>query len=132
MKNLVPVIFGLLLVTFACKDSASSLCETLQDDLIGINVQNVKDHLNPWLADLNPGPTEDDPTGQSNNLASFVARLNDVCNFDASMDCYVCIETLPAQTEIKLQIHSLGGIVQRVIDISTPALSTMSIVNVHE
>ncbi|MBK9981891.1 MAG: hypothetical protein IPP15_05615 [Saprospiraceae bacterium] len=132
MKNLIPVICGLFLVSFACKESASTLCESLQDNLIGIDVQSVKDQLDPWLADLNPSPIEDDPTGHHNNLVSFVGRLNDVCNLDASMDCYVCIKTLPAQTEVIVRIHSLGGIVQRVIDISTPASSIMTVVNVHE
>ncbi len=132
MKYLILIICGLLIVPLACRDSTSSPCESLQDDLISFNLKDVKDQLDPWLADLNPNPTGEDPTGQHNNLITFVNHLNDVCDLDATMDCYVCIKTLPAQTEIIVRIHSLGGIVQRVIDISTPDSAVMTIVNVHE
>lgn len=111
MKNLVIILFVLLLVPLACRDRGSALCESLQDNLNNFNIQDVKDQLDPWLADLNPMPTEDDPIGQRNNLVSFVNRLNDVCNLDASMDCYACIKTLPAQTEVIVRIQSSAGIV---------------------
>jgi hypothetical protein len=132
MNNIKLLICGFFLLPLACRDSAPNLCESLNDDLIHLNVQDVKVQLDQWLVDLNPFPTEADPTGHHDNLVSFVNRLNDACNLDASVNCYACIKTLPAQTEVIVRIHSLGGIVQRVIDINTPESAVMTVVNVHE
>ena len=119
-------------MTLSCRDTSARLCETLQDDLLNFKVQAVKDLLDNWLVTLEPEPTIDDPTGHWNNLIYFVNRLNEECDLGAGMNCYQCIKTFPAQTEIIVQVVAIGGNVQRVIDIRTPASDIMTIVNVHE
>ncbi|HZV70956.1 MAG TPA: hypothetical protein VFG10_15475 [Saprospiraceae bacterium] len=132
MRYVILFLSGILLMTVACKDSAPKLCDALQNDLLNFNVPDIKDQLDEWLIGLHPNPTKEDPTGHLNNLVDFINRLNEECDLEASLGCYACIKTFPAQTEIIIQVNGPGGNVQRSIDISTPESDIMTIVNVHE
>jgi len=72
----------------------------------------VKDVLNPWLSELQPEPTSEDPTGHRENLSSFVDRLKSGCDLDASLECYACIYTYPAQSEVNIMIDSSGHVMK--------------------
>ncbi|MEP6647133.1 MAG: hypothetical protein ABJC12_08580 [Saprospiraceae bacterium] len=121
-----------LLILSACHDTAPEACGPIHYHLLNLNVQAVKDDLDEWLSDLQPEPTQEDPIGHQQNLDSFVAKLNSICDLEGTVICYACVKTFPAQSEIRVHTNYAGSSFERIIDISTPASQIMTIINVHE
>ncbi len=126
--KLVIILFccNLAFLTFSCDDEAVRICESLD-----VNITGLKAELNQRLSGLQPKPSEGDPTGHRDNLIFFVEQLKSGCNLDASIECYACIYTFPAQSEVNIMIDSSGHVMKRVLDISTPESGVMTVINIH-
>ncbi len=138
MKLLTLLICSVLFLMLSCKiepteynEQEVTFCEILQPGLLYFNLMEVSDVLNLWLSDLQPKPTTEDPIGHLNNLTSMVERLKSDCHFDASIECYACIETYPGQSEVNIMIDSSGYVLKRVVDIWTPEDRVMSVHYIH-
>ena len=82
--------------------------------------------------DLFPEATNNDAIGQSENMNLLIQRLNSQCaTMEATLLCYACIKTLPAQSEIRVLLDSLEFTVERVLDISTPDDEILNFVRIH-
>ena len=130
MKILPFLVFGALLTLLSCGES--QMCESIHADLLSSNVSGVKDELDRWLAKMDPDANEEDPTGHQENLQSFIVRLENKCSsLQVSLICYACIETNPSQSEVKIELDSVGHQVERVLDILTTKNDVMIITSIH-
>lgn len=128
--SLLSILFsGLLLI--GCKDSVELPCQELREGLAEVDELVVENILNDLLKDLAPNPINDDLTGHRINLDLFVERLDDQCGFEAYVECYACIETFPAISEVGINLDSSGLSVRRILDIRTPDESLMTVTGVH-
>jgi hypothetical protein len=85
---------------------------TDMSDMVGIEV-------NKLCLDLMPAATSSsDEYGQAQNINILVQRLSAKCDITATLVCYSCIETLPAQSEIRISINQNGTAYNRILDIS--------------
>lgn len=108
-------------------------CENLQVGIINMDSRIVKSEINKIATHLEPLKTESDGIGHRENIKALVDHLNSQCsNIKAELLCYACIKTLPPQSEILLTTDSAGVAIKRVIDILTPADSSLSCLRIHE
>mgnify|MGYP006919310903 CR=1 FL=1 len=108
-------------------------CASLKTGIIEKAAVILETEINNLTSDLEPKTTNSDPLGHEQNLETLVARLNNQCeSLSVEVKCYVCIKTLPAQSEILLRVDSSGTQVTRVIDILTPTNEIMTFFGVHE
>lgn len=76
--------------------------------------------MEEFTKDLNPVSMTNDPIGHSSNLKTLVQELDKLECLKASEECYACLESLPAQSLIKIQTD-LNGVQKEVsFHISTP------------
>jgi hypothetical protein len=124
MKNLIFLLSTCLLFT-ACKKSndgnppSGINCEALKLGIITNDETIVATEINAAASDLTPlAPTDADEYGQAQNINLLVQRLSQKCGIKATLLCYSCIETLPAQSEIRISFNQNGMVYDRVLDIS--------------
>jgi len=126
MKNkILPILFSILL--FACSENDIDVdqfnlnCETLKTALLNFNSDEINFEINKLTQDLLPTITQNDEIGHFKNLNTLIDRINSNCDdIQAVKICYACIETLPVQSEIKVEFNFQGTQIERIIDISTP------------
>lgn len=108
-------------------------CNNLKTGIIKMNSEIVKLEINKLVIDLDPLKTDEDIIGHKENIYLLIKRLNTYCkDIKAELICYACIETNPPQSEILVVIDSIGVLVKRVVDISTPSDANLSCVRIHE
>ena len=76
--------------------------------------------------------TTADEYGQAQNINILVQRLSQKCDITATLVCYSCIETLPAQSEIRISINQNGVTCDRTLDISVTPQHMLTYVGMHE
>jgi hypothetical protein len=127
---LLSILFtGLFLI--GCKDSIELPCQELRAGLADGDNEVIAGILNDLLKDLSPAPTHEDETGHRENLDLFVERLDDQCGFEGYVECYACIKTLPAISEVGINLDSSGVSIRRIVDIRTPEGALMTAIGVH-
>jgi hypothetical protein len=126
------LLLVLLAVLSCTKDAVHTNCTDLLPGLISRNDASIKDQLDGLTEDLFPEPDAADALGHEKNLETLIERLNDECSsITASVGCYACIYTLPAQSEIMVSLDSAGITVVRVIDIVTPQDGALQFRSIH-
>jgi hypothetical protein len=135
-------IFGLSSLLFGCFVLLNSCGKTdlptditftpLCQGVIDNDEAKVSEIMMDFTADLTPNATTDDPLGHEENLQKLVNALNEGTCLEVSIICYACIETLPAQSEIKVEVDLNGASVVRIMDISTPEDDTLKYIRMHE
>lgn len=107
-------------------------CQDLIVALLTRDEASVRSQLDSYAADLQPTPTASDGLGHAQNLDKVVDRLNGACSqLTASVSCYACIYTLPAQSEILISLDSANVVVERVIDLFTPENDLLEFAGMH-
>ena len=107
MKKLLVFVLLAGLVSCEKKDIESIDCEMFISGLNARDESIVKKEIEKLLVDLSPHPTEEDVIGHSGNLQTFISRLNSGCDdYSASLQCYACIYTHPAQSEVLIEFSS--------------------------
>ncbi|NQV50591.1 MAG: hypothetical protein HQ507_08840 [Candidatus Marinimicrobia bacterium] len=139
LRNYQKLLWHIVLVSLfvSCNavedESYLADCASLKTGIIEKDTVILETEINNLTSDLEPKPTNSDPLGHEQNLETLVASLNNQCErLSVEIKCYVCIKTLPAQSEILLQTDSSGILVTRVIDILTPYNESMTFFGVHE
>ena len=133
MKEAFLFVVSLLFFA-ACKtdETGQANCNDLKSALLAQNAEQVNEEVNKLTQDLSPNPTATDQIGHAENLNRLIDRLNAQCSsLQATLGCYACIKTLPAQSEIIIELDSTGTTVKRVVDISTPEGEFLKSINVH-
>jgi len=124
MNNIFFIIlFAILLMGCSKNDDDQSEvnCDKLITALLNDNSEQLNFEINKLTQDLMANPTQNDETGQLNNLNTLIDRLNSSCGgLRAVMKCYACFDTFPLQSEVKIIINNFGIEFVRLVDISTP------------
>lgn len=144
MKKSVLFSF-LILIMLSCEieDSADNNrndtriipvnCEKLKNGLRNQNGDSVAVEINKLLVGLYPSPITEDLLGHKKNFDTLIHRINSQCSdLHAELLCYGCIETLPLQSEIVIEIEYSGFSIYKIIDIATPEEDSLSFGGVHE
>ena len=133
MRFFTYILFvGFALCSFQCKDETLLPCMELRTSLVEFDNSTAIHILDQKLEDLLPHPTSTDQLGHEANMNIFISRLKDDCGLEAEMFCYACIETLPLQTEIIVQVETKDTLVSRTIDILTRNDGNLVVANIHE
>jgi hypothetical protein len=103
----------------------------LRDAVIERDNSKIDQEISKLLAHSEPEPKGDDLIGQKANIDKLIREINKSAVLSAELICYACIDTLPAQTEIRLTAFN-GIPVIRVIDISTPDDGMLEYWGIHD
>ncbi|KAA5536951.1 hypothetical protein F0919_04565 [Taibaiella lutea] len=110
---------------FNCQNFKTGIT-TDMSDMVGTEV-------NKLCLDLMPAASSpSDEYGQSQNINILVQRLSEKCDVTATLVCYACIETLPAQSEIRISINQNGTVYNRILDITVTQQNMLIYNGMHE
>ncbi|RYZ22595.1 MAG: hypothetical protein EOP49_46485 [Sphingobacteriales bacterium] len=101
----------------------------------GISIEDhnmVATQISTLTADLHPSLIASDEYGQRENLQVLAERIGQQCDVAASVICYACIETYPAQSEIRVAFTLNGISYNRVLDISVDDQRMLVFAGMHE
>jgi len=138
MKTLLTALAACLLMFAACKknkiDSVNAFnCQHFKTGIMNDSSAMVGVEVNKLCEDLLPAaPTPADEYGQAQNINILVQRLSQKCDITATLVCYACIETLPAQSEITISINQNGTIYTRTLDITVDQQNMLIYNGMHE
>lgn len=132
MKKLLTLLLFIGILSCEKQEIESIDCENFISGLSTLDENIVKTEIEKLTVDLNPHPTDEDLLGHSGNLEILIERLNSGCDeYTASLLCYACIYTYPAQSEILVEFF-IGGNQQTVtIDIHTPQNDILRFAGIH-
>lgn len=135
--KLIYLLTGVLICCCSfsnCDKDDNFTCVDIKDGLTKLEPEQVQvaNYINALLSPLLPNPTAEDPTGHRENLNTFASLMGQDCDLDVLVECYACIETFPVQSHVLVKLDSAGMIVNRTLDIRTPADTVMTLVNIHE
>jgi hypothetical protein len=136
MKNIILLsIFTILLISCTKNDDDNQMlinCDNFRIALLNFDSEQLNVEINNLTLDLVPIPVINDEIGHLKNLNELIERLNSNCkDIIATKECYACIETNPVQSEIKIELDSLGNQIERIIDISTPEDDVLISLRMH-
>lgn len=132
---LIVMVLSFVIMGVSCDkgdDKATLDCTKFKAAVIDKDIAVLNSEIARLVDDLKPAPTVSDEIGHSKNIGILIQRINECDSVTAGLICYACIETLPAQTEIRVRVDSAGVLVYRIIDISTPEGAKLKFVNIHE
>ncbi len=120
----------LLLMLASCNENNVSPQDItpLEEGLLAYDSDLVDSEINKLTVDLEPKADI-----HRTNLDALVQRVENqnqrvsVINY-----CYACVKTLPAISEIYIEMDSLGATVSRTLDIVTPDDGLLTSSGVHE
>ena len=108
----IALIF-LLAATGCRKDVIEPVnSDKLQQAVIAGNPDVVEVEINKVLSGLPAVPDS------NNNLKNITDAISSQGKVSAVALCYNCIDTYPAQSEIKIAVAFAGGVKEKIIDIS--------------
>jgi hypothetical protein len=132
MKRLIPLILLAILISCEKQEIESIDCEVFISGLGLLDENIVKTEIEKLTVDLTPHPAGEDALGHSGNLQILVDRLNEGCSaFTASLLCYACIYTYPAQSELRISFYLNGNKEEVIIDIHTPENDILRFAGIH-
>jgi hypothetical protein len=120
------LLLSFVLTTGCKKDKLGEECAGLQDAVLTDNVANAGTAITQFINNL---PSQ---TYSEQNLNKLVAALSGNCSIKAAVLCYSCIQTLPEQTEIRINLNAGLTNYQKTIDISYTPDNRMKFVNMHD
>jgi len=129
------LIFLMGLMVMSCnkgEDISTINCDQFKTAVISNNNETLKAEIAKLVTDLSPAPTAADVIGQGKNIGILINRINECDKVSAELNCYACIKTYPAQSEILIQADSSGVIIHRIIDITTPEAGKLTFAGIHE
>ncbi len=128
-RTIPAVILAIILISVACrkdKDSATPDCQQLKTAIAADDKVAVREEIDELISKLS------DRKHTRANLEALVAAMNQQCQITTTTLCYVCIYTLPAQSEIGVVVNNNGSTLTRVLDISEDQHGNMIGGNMHE
>ncbi len=134
MKNSIFVM--LVAVFISCETTEQTKTDVdwnkLKEAVINQDIDLADQELSKLLVNTNPTPNSNDAIGQRFNIDELVQSINESNVLTSELYCYACIKTLPAQTEIVVEVDSTGTSIKRVIDIVTTEDGILRFGNMHE
>lgn len=140
IKTILLSAFMFALLFSSCDNSVDSKpnawdqvnFENVKNGLINYQEDTVRFELNKVFSIMKPVVAADDEFGHKNNFNLFINEFNTrTASMDMELLCYSCIKTFPAQSELSVKINIGGGILTRIINVSTPEDSSLSMIGMH-
>jgi len=127
MKRFFLTIILLFFITIGCrkkniKEDCSELLEAMQTDNVTVAGKSITSLINNLSSQ----------TYNEQNLQNLAASITGNCSCIATVLCFDCIFTLPSQTEIQIKYFNSSSSLQKTIDISYSADTSMRFVNMHD
>lgn len=124
---LIILALPILLLAGCKKESESNNYTSLKEGIKANNVQQVKEIITAYINTL---PSNDYTEATINKLVSVISGE---CTVTAGAFCFDCIQTLPSQSEIWIEVKQGSTTVRKTIDITytTPA-NKMKFGNMHD
>jgi len=130
MKELIPVLLLISLLTYSCEDEPAdptSDCDRLIVGLANFDENDVEDEINFITEDFFPASSSVDTIGHEANLTAFTRRLRSTCaNIEASVIGYATIQTNPPRSEVLLEVFTVDSTFERTLEINTPSDNVLS------
>ncbi len=128
MRWFILILMILLFVTAACKKEGRSKpdCATLKGAVMTDDIAKTGTQINAFIHSL---PSDTSTAENLNNLAKLLSAQ---CGITATVSCFNCIKTLPAQSEMRLSFFAADTTVSRTIDLSYTPQNEMVFVYLHE
>jgi riboflavin transporter FmnP len=128
MNKLLACAFVLLLF-MACKkqNAVTDNCASLQQGMVAGDIAGVGATITNYINTL--------PSNiyTEQNLQALAGAIRGgSCNITATIDCFNCIKTLPAQTEIQISFSSGGTTISKTIDITYTANNVIRFNSMHD
>lgn len=125
MKYIYPVIQILImtLLLSACKKEGDDGfdCSRFRQGVVA----NDKDKVAASLGGLLTSYSRE-------NLNQLAGAVSSRCGINATVLCFDCVYTLPAQSELKISFTEGGTTIDKVLDISYSSGNKMRIVGMHD
>jgi hypothetical protein len=127
MRNLFVIIATIFLVVGCKKDAENGNCVLLKEGMKNNNIEQVKQVITRFISTL---PTNDYTEANINKLVSIISGN---CNLTSGLYCFDCIQTLPSQTEIWIELANNGTTLRKTIDITyTSGDNKIKFGNMHD
>jgi hypothetical protein len=121
------IAFILVTLFFSCrKESIGSNCNSLKEGIDANDPGKVKTAIANFIE------RSGNESYNESNIKKLCEYISSNCNLTARYDCYNCVYTLPAQTEILLSFSSGGSIKTKVIDLSYSLENKIIFRNMHD
>jgi hypothetical protein len=130
MRNII-ILLAIAAFFSGCDKVTESDCVELKSAVLTDNLAEVKRSVNGITSSLKAVTSADDPTGHRRNFSILIERLNS-CDLSATEVCYACIQTLPATSEIRIEIERDSQTISRIIDIRPNRANRLECSNMHE
>ncbi|MGC4034573.1 MAG: hypothetical protein QM764_01340 [Chitinophagaceae bacterium] len=115
LARFISALFALIVLSaVGCRkdDLSSPDCGKLQQAILAGNPDEVEAEINNICASLS---ASNDSEQSFNEITKAIGTQ---CKLNAVALCYNCIETLPAQSEIKITVQTSTGFKEKIIDIT--------------
>ena len=127
MHKLFILSAAVLLFTGCKKEKENSECISLKEGITSNNIQQVKDIITVYISKL---PSDDYTEANINKLVSVISGQ---CGVSSGLSCFDCIDTLPSQTEIWIEVTSGSSTLRKTIDLTyTSGSNKMKFGNMHD
>lgn len=130
MNRLIASMILVLVFTCCKKQNDNKSCSGLEMALSKNDELIMKKQLSAISRSVGKIPDNADFNQINAKLQQFVNAINIQCNLSAELICTLCIETLPAQSEVKLT--SLSNNVYSVVDLHTEPGKFIEPLGFHE
>jgi len=136
MKRILFFLLILSIYTGCSKDKEeaprSTDCVKLKEAMTNDEVAVVKELINEVASDIQAPVGLNEFAAYKFLIDELAKRLNAGCGINAEVLCYGCIDTLPAQTEVRIKFSSgLVGI-EKTLDLIVTDDGKVRCVNMHD
>ncbi len=135
--KLIYLLTGVLICCCSfsnCDKDDNFTCVEINDGLTTLepDPDKLTNYINVLLSPLLPNPTAEDPIGHRENLNTFASSLGQDCDLEVLVECYACIYTLHAQSQVRIMLDSAGTTISRTLGIWTPTDTVMTLQGIHQ
>ena len=120
------LVFCFVVILAACEKEKTGrdLCEELKTAVVNDNSSQAQAALAALIHTL---PTQEYSQANLNNLAGIISEN---CGGTATVLCFDCILTLPAQSEIRVSYPLAGG-TYKIFDLSYNSQNEIEVIGTH-
>jgi len=126
IKSFTSILSFMLIALFSCSKEDNPSCESLKIGLLSRSDRVVRQEFNHFIKDLGINRYDE---GDFNMLVNELDERCDGMTFRKI--CFGCIYTHPSTSEIEVELDSMGILVKRVNDVSSPTDSQWSFSGLH-
>lgn len=126
MRNTFLMALMVMIFLGCKKEITKQDCAKLKEAMAGNNISNTQAEITSFINRLSSNNYSEQ------NLTKLTEFIFNHCAINASLLCFDCIHTLPAQSEIRLSYTSGGSVISKTIDISQDQSNKIIFLNMHD